>query len=395
MQRTGIAVAGAVTDVRHLVAVWNPSYARNAMEEHLAVLLRHASELEQGKSRDEDVYVWWGRVHSLNRRSDLPHVDDIRAIESTLASEDPPETNLYLTDYQSLYVADLAEIRFGRLPDAERSHVPAYYAADHLECDFWFKLWDIRRLVTDDILGTIEELKRLNNVHYHNRPVSLYGGMVELPLIVTRQDGASFFDEDERDNFTSASLWAEFDAQMGSGIVAVERALRDDLLGDSAWSALDPTVRTFIATGENVFREHRFDPAFDFSSVLGSFSKAIEVQLAIVLRHGFLRLTGSQRFLNIDATSVDLAERRGLTLYQLVQVLAGDKGRSDALTAMLVNGNWLTGQFAAVIDEFRNVRNQGTHLRRIDRKTAGFWRNQLLGVGSVGHFVELAKVKLR
>ena len=41
----------------------------------------------------------------------------------------------------------------------------------------------------------IAELKVLRNVHYNDRPVSLFGGMVDLPLIVTRPDGRRFFDE--------------------------------------------------------------------------------------------------------------------------------------------------------------------------------------------------------
>ena len=158
------------------------------MEEHLAVLLHHASALREKRVRDEEAYVWWGRVHSRNRRSPLAHLDDIRAIDAALGDDDAPETHVYLTDYQSLYVADLAEIHFGELPDEEASHVPAYYHTDRLDSDFWFKLWDIRRLVSDDILGTIEELKRLRNVHYHDQPVSIYGGIVDTPLVVTRPD---------------------------------------------------------------------------------------------------------------------------------------------------------------------------------------------------------------
>ena len=43
---------------RHLVTVWNPSYAEDAMEQHLAVLL------ERAKPRPDDAYVWWGKVRS-------------------------------------------------------------------------------------------------------------------------------------------------------------------------------------------------------------------------------------------------------------------------------------------------------------------------------------------
>jgi hypothetical protein len=42
-------------------------------------------------------------------------------------------------------------------------------------------VWDIRRLVADDTPAVMEELKRLRNTRYHDRPVSLYGGMVDLP----------------------------------------------------------------------------------------------------------------------------------------------------------------------------------------------------------------------
>ena len=365
------------------------------MEEHLALLLRDAAALREPGARDEDAYVWWGLVHSRNRRTDLPHMDSIRAIERVLSGDDPPETHLYLTDYQSLYVAELGEISFGALEGSEVRHVPSYYAADRLQCDCWFKLWDVRRLVADDMLATIEELKQLHSVAYFDRPVSLYGGMVDLPLVVTRPDGSSFFDEDERDVSTKGLLWAEFDAQMGAGIVAIERSLREDLLGESAWSALDPPVRTFVATAEKVYREHRADAAFDFSGVIGGFSKALEVQVGSLLRRVLPKLPRQHRLMNIDGATVDLTMRRGLSLSQLVQVLAGDQARSVALTGLLVNGGWLTRSFAAVLDEFRAVRNEGTHESRIDRKTAMHWRNQMLGVGCTGHLVELAKVRLR
>jgi hypothetical protein len=281
------------------------------------------------------------------------------------------------------------------LPEGEAPHVPAYYAADRLECDFWFKVWDIRRLVTDDIVATIEELKRLRNVHYHDQPVSLYGGMVDLPLVVSRPDGTEFFREDERDVATDASLWAEFDAQMGPGIMAVERSLRDDMLGEAAWNALDTTVRNFIATGEKVFREHRSDPAFDFTPVMASFAKAIEVQLNVTMRRVLPKLARQVRLMNVDGQTVDALERGPLMMAALVQLLAGDEARSVALATVVTNGGWLTREFAAVLDQFREIRNDGLHRERIDRRTATHWRNQLLGVGCVGHLVELAKVRLK
>jgi hypothetical protein len=331
----------------------------------------------------------------VHRRTPLAHIEDLQALDATLDEDDAPETHLYLTDYQSLYVGDLGEIHWGDLPQTERAHVPGYYAEDRLECDCWFKLWDIRRLVADDIFATIQELKQLRNIHYHDQPVSLYGGMVDLPLIVTRPDGARFFDEHERDVVADAYTWAQFDAQMGAGLMAVERALCDDLLGERVWGALDPAVRTFIATSEKVYRDHRNDASFDFAPVLGSFGKAIEVQVASLLRAVLPRIPRSVRLMNADGQTIDLAERRSWSLHEVVQVLAGDQERNRALADAVQNGAWFTGQFPAVLDAFRLGRNEATHASRIDRRTATSWRNRLLGVGCVGEFVELSRVKLK
>ena len=77
--------------VRHLVSVWNPSYAKNAMEEHLAVLLDLAKRHDAEEIAFEEVYVWWGKVRSPNRQTPQAHADEIREIGRALESDDAPE----------------------------------------------------------------------------------------------------------------------------------------------------------------------------------------------------------------------------------------------------------------------------------------------------------------
>ena len=153
------------TPQRHFVDVWNPSYASNAMEAHLAVLL----------SADQE-YVWWGKVRSSNRQQPLRHLAAALEIGAELEADQDREGHLYLTDYRSLYVAHIDTITPGEEVPADPATVPAYYAHNRLNCDFWYKLLDIRRLVADDTIAVIAELKQLRNPEYHNRPVSLYGG---------------------------------------------------------------------------------------------------------------------------------------------------------------------------------------------------------------------------
>jgi hypothetical protein len=193
---------------RHPVAAWNPLYTSD-VDQHFSVLLDWSRRAKE----PDDVYVWWGKVKSLNRQEPTKHKDDIRALAQALDADEPPETHLYVTDYRTLYVAELLGIEEGELPPEEAGHVPAYYRDKGFTCDFWFMVGDFRRLVTDDLPRVAAELRALRNVHYHDKPVSLYGGMADLPLLVTRPDGATFCDPDVRDTTTDGRLWLEYDAQ--------------------------------------------------------------------------------------------------------------------------------------------------------------------------------------
>ncbi len=147
----------------HLVTVWNPSYAADAMEQHLGLLLHLAEEYDNGVIGDDQLHVWWGKVRSPNRQGPQANSDDIRRIAKELEASERDEVQLYLTDYQSLYVGDVDLIREGSPADGESAHTPAYYAQERLAFDFSFRLRDTRRLVTRDIPEVIAELKELRN----------------------------------------------------------------------------------------------------------------------------------------------------------------------------------------------------------------------------------------
>ncbi len=190
---------------RHLVTVWNPAYAADAMEAHQRILRAAAEACREKKCDEDDVYVWWAKLRSSNRLQPLPHLDEILAIGAEQCGDEPDaETHLYLTDYRTLYVAHVAEITADdpRKDPAERARIPAYYLADGIFADFWFRLWDIRRLVQDDTESVIHDLQQLRNVRYEDKPVSIYGGMVELPLIVTEPEPVQYFDEATRAQVT-------------------------------------------------------------------------------------------------------------------------------------------------------------------------------------------------
>ncbi len=379
---------------RHLLSVWNPSYAANAMEVHLGVLLGRIQEWRDKAADDDDVYVWWGKIRSENRQQGMARAGELAELGKELDAAEDRELQLYLTDYRSLYVADVAEITSGEVAGSDVGHVPAYYREPDIHCDCWFKLRDIRRLVLDDTIAVVQELRLLRNVHYHDRPVSIYGGMVDLPLVISRPDGRRFFDVAAYGPLPEGQYWAEFDAEAG-GTGLMQRELRENLFGDAAWQALDPVARTFVATAEKVFRDHRGDDAFDFQAVLGPLVKAVEVQVNGILRAGVRSAPPAIRHVNVDGTSVDAALHGRFSLGQLARVIGGGRELAQHLAVRLENGPWFSGQLPSILEDLATARNPGSHASRVTREVAQRWRDRLVGVGCQGVLVELGRCRLK
>lgn len=383
---------------RHLLSVWNPSYADDAMDRHLEVLLRWATARREGRVDDDDVYVWWAKLRSPNRQAPLPHADEVLQLEPQI--EAGIETHLYLTDYNSLYVAHLVEITaenlLGEFPD-ERDHMPTYY--DQHDSDFWFRIWDIRRLVASDPPATIEELKRLRNVRYHDRPVSLYGGIVDLPLIVTRQDGASWFADIGA--LTEGRRWAERDAELKGETERLSAELRDNLLGKEIWDALESSSRTFLTTAEAVFRARRGDPGFDFSGSAVEVTKAVETELnALVfpaLRRILPKAPLAQREVRTNKGRLDLGSRVAHQSLGTIRKLLDDNDviRQPLRTALPHDWRWLEGELPAQLEPVRDLRNPAAHDRTVTREEMGRLRQSILGIGCEGLLIRIVRAKLR
>ena len=390
----------APTETRHLLSVWNPAYGTDVMETHIA-LLRDRAKRYCGEADDEDdVYVWWGKIRSSRRQEALKHLDDVLAVGSDLIDADgvaTREVQLYLTHYRSLYVGHVAEITTDD-PRKEDSatHIPPVYLGKEVHCDCWFRLWDIRRLVSDDTPAVVDELKKLSNKAYHDMPVSIYGGMVDLPLIVTRPDGTRFFEDDVRDQMTGGAYWVEFDSEH-SGIGATERELRENHFGEDLWARLDPGARTFIATAEKLYRDHRNDASFDFSPVVLGLAKAFEVQTNALLRNALRRVKPQDRFANVEGRSVDVASGGPWSLGQRVHLSGENQSVNDALKRTLDtrSGAWVAASLPAILAKLAEVRNPAAHSASLDRESVRTLRNRYIGVGCEGALVRLARVTVK
>jgi hypothetical protein len=379
----------------HLVSVWNPTYGDDVIESHLRILRDGARGMREGHRTEDDVYVWWAKVRSSHRQQPLPHLDDVLAVQTEPTRNDPgPETHLYLTDYRSLYVGHLGQITCDdpRASKNEKRYVPKYYDKARLTADCWFRLWDMRRLVSDDTVSVVQVLQTLRNARYHDQPVSIYGGMIDLPLIVTDTVGARYFDPDRRAHLTGGQLWVEFDAQH-AGLGAMERELRSNLFGDYAWHRLDPATRVFVATAEKIFRDHLDDGSFDLSPVIVELSKAVEVMCTAVLRPALEKAPA-------DVMAQIRSDRlpsgwsvRAPSLAEFADIVGGSKQVSQYLRRVLRNGDWVVTSLPPILDQFAKVRNEVAHSRSAERSEVVRWREQLVGIGCEGALVQLARVE--
>ena len=105
----------------HLLSVWNPAYADEALNAH-ASLLRSVVREALAKDDWDRAFVWWGPLEPA-----AAAVAEVAAI----SAENPDVT--------------------------DPIHTPAYYVRNQLTCDCWFMLVDIRRLVADNLMGVIDE----------------------------------------------------------------------------------------------------------------------------------------------------------------------------------------------------------------------------------------------
>lgn len=388
-----------MTRPRHLLAVWNPSYADDPMDVHIRILLRWAERWRKGEVTEDDVYVWWARIRSPNRQDELPHLEDVLALQQQI--DDGVETHLYLTDYRSLYVGLLDEITDDdilREWDGEADHMPSYYRDKRV--DVWFRLLDIRRIVADDTLAVIEELRRLRNVHYHDRPVSLYGGMTNLPLVLTRDEEVGWF----RDTSTllDGGLWVEHDSENRSETERMARELRDNLIGPLLWAVLEPSTRTFLATAEAVYRARRDDPAFDFAGPAIELAKAVETELNAILFRATRRVLKTrpprERETRVDGRLVDLGDVASHLPLGAIRLLLE---RDDLMQKMVrtafsgSDAHWLLGTLPHHLAPLVELRNPAAHSAALDRARAARLREAILGIGCEGLIVHLAQVKLR
>jgi hypothetical protein len=193
---------------------------------------------------------------------------------------------------------------------------------------------------------------------------------------------------------TEDRFWCEFDTER-SGVGAMERELRENLFGATAWSGLDPAARSFIASAEKMFRDHRHDAAFDFSSVVIDYAKAFEVQVNSLLRRVMPGANRDARVVDVGGGTIDITAAPPLSLGQLARAIADHKPLNDWLKRRLEPRDWVAVSLPPILENLAAYRNPAAHADRITREQVVALRDSLVGVGCTGRLVELGGIRVR
>ena len=191
--------------------------------------------------------------------------------------------------------------------------------------------------------------------------------MVNLPLVVSRDDGARFFDPDVREALLEGKYWAEADAAL-TGLGAIER----DLAGKPVRRSTRGMRSTYDA---HLYRDRRTGVP-DAPGGRGVRLRARRRQPGQGPRGPGqssppTRPSGSGRGNAAGPTSrarpVTSRHGRPLALGQLGRVIAEERPIAEALTSRLKDGAWLVGQGAYVLGEVASARNPAAHGEAVTR----------------------------
>lgn len=122
------------------------------------------------------------------------------------------------------------------------------------------------------------------------------------------------------------------------------RELGDNLFGLDVWSTFEADTRSFVATGEAVYRLRGDDPAFDLSTAVVEYARALQ---------------------------------RGLK------------------RALPRDWKWLCGELPHQLAPVLDVRNPGAHSHASSREAVRPVRGAILGIGCEGLLVRIARVRMR
>ncbi|WP_051420539.1 HP0729 family protein [Helicobacter pametensis] len=342
--------------MQNLLVLFNPYYQKDVIDLHIAVL----------KDRGA---VGFGKIKSPLASLSSANEIDWKALASTSCSF---PLQLFLTDYSSLFVAKVMNIK----DDIDPSLAPSYYQDKGLNVEAWFVIVDIIELVHKDF-EKIRDLFLANftTPDYGNHTYAIYGNSYRYPLRIAMKNEIDYFASDEL-FYPNIYKSQEF--------LNTKNNLLSYVFGEAGYH-LHPESLENLVFAEMEFEKNKEDKLYDFSGVAIKYGKAVEMEAYLFFKILFFFLAKDDgEILEIlfevqgrKYSVADLGEfRPNLGTYKFLL-------HNPLISQGIENNNlkWMISGIFRNLSIVQKIRNEAAHGEKTSFEGICKLRNSVLGIG--------------
>lgn len=359
--------------MNNLLILYNPKYQSDLINAHLNVL-RECGE------------VAFGKVQVKNNDMTHPFKAQLEKIYS--ATNEKDFTQLFITDYASLYVAKVVKITH----DDCAMLAPSYYKEKDLKVDSWFIVTDMREIYRNDFESVRDYfLANITMPLRDNHTYALYGNNYVYPLII-KQDQNYF--ENEVLYYKNIYKTQKY--------LDTKEMLARYCFGKSIDTLMSDSIDALVLA-EIEYLENKENPLNDFSAIIMKYSKSMEREFYALFKVLFAYLG----YNNPGILSIGY-EVQGLK-YRLKDIFEHKPNlgtynylmKKDEIASTFENivPDDIKNSFSEKILEFmqvlKDIRNENMHGKNASLKEAEELRNIILGIGKESILTICLEIKAR
>lgn len=351
--------------MKNILILYNPYYQENVMEQHLEIL-------------KEKGVVAFGKVKSALKDQEHQHEQILEDIYSEVSKETPMQ--LFLTDYNSIYVANVISIKTERTILIK---APKYY--DTLDVEKWF-VFDDLRLIVDKDFGVIRDkiLSNFKAVNYNNHTYALYGNPYVYPMQVTMKEDINYFEKDD-EHFKYYTNIFKSELELNT-----KESLINFTFGTNIFYSFASNTQDNIISAEIEYLQNKHNPLYDFSSLVVKYSKAVELELHRFMKIVFKYLTDKDERLerlpySIQGRDYELSDiQEHKANYGTYKFLIRKYEIKDAVNSYISNSPlryFIMSTVPKFINIMQSIRNESVHGGTTSLKECNDIRDNMLGIG--------------
>jgi hypothetical protein len=370
--------------MHNLLVLYNPYYQKDVIEQHIKVL--------QNANLQENAKVAFGKIRSKLRDYDHPYEQKLLAIYDSVTEEN--YLQLFLTDYSSVYVAKVIDVREAEVEDI----APSYYKEKGLEVEKWFIISDMRRVVHNDFEQARDRiLANFTTPNFGNHHYAVYGNSYVYPLVVEMDNPIDYFEYEEANYRYFTEIFKN------ERTLEVKRQLIHFRFGKEVFYRLHPNTQDAIVSAEIEYMDNRNDPLYDFTAVVVKLSKAFEKELYLFLRELFIHLIEKEPDLadlsyGVQGLTFSLQHHR----YQKPNLgthgyLLKHKEIKSAISEYIKKFSlkyFIFSILPKAIKFMQPIRNETVHGESASLKECDDVRGMIVGIGQNGILCELVNKKI-